>query len=105
VAGRELLRYARAHFALDALDSYAVIPDDGQRLVPNPAKKTASAQVKTARTALAGAEAARQRKLDQLRSPALGTTAIITNQDLTLWGSRTRPLVLTWASTPLARTR
>ena len=75
-------RYARAHFALDALDSYAVTPDDGQRLVPNPAKKTASAQVKTARTALAGAEAARQRKLDQLRSPAPGTTAIITNQDL-----------------------
>ncbi len=73
---------ARDCFALDALDSYAVTPDDGQRLVPNPAKKTASAQVKTARTALAGAEAARQRKLDQLRSPAPGTTAIITNQDL-----------------------
>jgi len=75
-------RYARAHFALDALDSYAVTPDDRQRLVPNPAKKTASAQVKTARTALAAAEAARQRKLDQLRSPAPGQEIIITNATL-----------------------
>ena len=62
-------RYARAHFALDALDSYAVTPDDPQRLVPNPAKKTAAAAVKTAKKALAETEAARQRKLDALRSP------------------------------------
>ena len=72
-------RYARAHFALDALDSYAVTPDDPARLVPNPAKKTAAAAVKTAKKALADAEAARQRKLDALRSPAPGTTAVITN--------------------------
>jgi transposase len=74
-------RYARWHFALDALDSYAVTPD-GQRMVPNPAKKTAAAQVKAARKALAAAEATRQRTLDKLRSPAPGTTAVITNSDL-----------------------
>ncbi len=34
-------RYGRAHFALDALDSYAVTPDDPDRKVPNPAKKSA----------------------------------------------------------------
>jgi len=50
-------RYARAHFALDALDSYAVIPDDPARLVPNPAKKQAAAAVKTAKKTLADAEA------------------------------------------------
>ena len=32
-------RYARTHFALDALDSYAAVPDDPDRLVPSPAKK------------------------------------------------------------------
>ena len=75
-------RYARAHFALDALDSYAVTPDDPARLVPNPAKKTAAAAVKTARKALAAAEAARHDKLAALRSPAPGTTAVITNAKL-----------------------
>src|SRR6266851_5690285 len=59
-------RYARAHFALDALDSYAVTPDNQARLVPNPAKKTAAAAVKTARKHLAEAESGRQRKLDAL---------------------------------------
>ncbi|MGH3098593.1 MAG: helix-turn-helix domain-containing protein, partial [Streptosporangiales bacterium] len=34
-------KYARTHFALDGLDSYADQPDDLDRLVPNPAKKTA----------------------------------------------------------------
>ncbi len=72
-------RYARAHFALDALDSYAVTPDDPERLVPNPAKKTAAATVKTAKKALTGAEAARQGKLAALRSPAPGQAVIITN--------------------------
>jgi hypothetical protein len=75
-------RYARAHFALDALDSYAVTPDDPQRLVPNPAKKTAAAAVKTAKKALAGAEAARQEKLAALHHPAPGTSTVITNQAL-----------------------
>src|SRR5665648_136769 len=31
-------KYAREHFALDALDSYADQPDDLDRMVPNPAK-------------------------------------------------------------------
>ena len=31
-------RYARTHFALDALDSYAAVPDDPDRLVPSPAR-------------------------------------------------------------------
>ena len=72
-------RYARAHFALDALDSYAVTPDDPGRLVPNPAKKTASAAVTAAKKDLAAAGAARQDKLAALRSPVPGTTTVITN--------------------------
>jgi hypothetical protein len=80
-------RYARAHFALDALDSYAVTLDDPQRLVPNPAKKTAAAAVKTAKKALAAAEAGRQRKLDALRSPAPGTSVVITNAMLARLGA------------------
>jgi hypothetical protein len=75
-------RYARAHFALDALDSYAVTPDDPARLVPNPAKKTASATVTAAKKDLAAAEAAREGKLATLRSPAPGTTTVITNATL-----------------------
>ncbi len=50
-------RYAREHFALDALDSYADRPDDPGRLVPNPAKKHATAAVEGARTAVAAAQA------------------------------------------------
>ena len=76
-------RYARAHFALDALDSYAVTPDDPGRRVPNPAKKTASAAVSAANKDLAAAAAARQDKLAALRSPAPGTAAVITNAMLT----------------------
>ena len=75
-------RYARAHFALDALDSYAVTPDDPDRKVPNPAKKTASAAVSAANKDLAAAAAARQDKLAALRSPAPGTAAVITNAKL-----------------------
>ena len=48
-------RYARAHFDLDSLDNYAVTPDDPDRMVPSPAKKTAAAAVKAARKALADA--------------------------------------------------
>ena len=75
-------RYGRAHFALDALDSYAVTPEDPDRMVPNPAKKTAAATVKTAKKTLASAEAARQEKLTALHSPAPGTSAMITNTTL-----------------------
>ena len=53
-------RYGRAHFALDALDSYAVTAEDPDRMVPNPAKKTAAAAVKTAKKTLASAQAARR---------------------------------------------
>ena len=75
-------RYGRAHFALDALDSYAVTAEDPARTVPDPAKKTAAAAVRTARKTLATAETARQDKLAALRSPAPGTSAVITNQIL-----------------------
>ena len=51
-------------------------------MVPNPAKKTAAATVKTAKKALAAAGAARAQKLAALRSPAPGTAAVITNQML-----------------------
>jgi transposase len=72
-------RYGRAHFALDSLDSYAVIPEDPDRKVPNPAKKNAAAAVKAAKKTLAEAEATRQRELDKLRSPAPGHQTVITN--------------------------
>jgi hypothetical protein len=75
-------RYGRAHFALDALDTYATTPEDPGRMVPNPAKKTAAAAVKTAKKALAAAETAREARLAALRSPAPGTAAVITNQAL-----------------------
>ena len=76
-------RYARAHFGLDALDSYTTLPEDADRKVPNPAKKTAAAGVKNAKKTLADAEAARQSSLDALRRPAPGTEAIIiSNADL-----------------------
>jgi hypothetical protein len=72
-------RYGRAHFALDALDTYAVTPEDPERMVPNPAKKTAAAIVRTAKENLADAEAARQGKLTALHQPAPGQEVIITN--------------------------
>lgn len=50
-------KYGRAHFALDALDSYAVTGDDPGRTVPNPAKNTARKNVSLARSALTRAEA------------------------------------------------
>jgi hypothetical protein len=75
-------RYARTHFALDALDSYAAVPDDPDRLVPSPAKKTAAARVRRAEAAAAAAEASRDASLLQLRSPAPGHAALLTNQQL-----------------------
>jgi len=76
-------RYGREHFALDALDSYAVTPEDPDRKVPNPAKKTAAAAVKAAKKDLAAAQAARDDRLTALRSPAPGQPAVlITNQML-----------------------
>jgi len=73
-------RYARTHFALDALDSHAATPDDPGRLVPNPARKTAAAQVRHAEILAAAAQAQRDASLAALRNPAPGQPALITNQ-------------------------
>jgi transposase-like protein len=73
-------RYARTRFALDALDSHAAAPDDPGRMVPNPAKKTAAARIRAAEHAVAAAETARDAALLQLRSPAPGQAAYLSNQ-------------------------
>ena len=73
-------RYARTHFALDALDSHAATPDDPDRKVPNPAKKTAAAQVRRAEVLAATAQAQRDASLAALRNPAPGQPVTITNQ-------------------------
>jgi hypothetical protein len=73
-------RYARTRFALDALDSHAAAPDDPDRMVPNPARKTAAARVRQAEAAAQAAETARDAALLQLRSPAPGQAAYLTNQ-------------------------
>ena len=75
-------RYARIHFGLDALDSYAATPDDPARLVPNPVKKAAAARVKEAGAAADAAGQARDAALLALHSPAPGQPAVITNQML-----------------------
>ncbi|MGB6578435.1 MAG: putative transposase [Streptosporangiaceae bacterium] len=73
-------RYARTRFALDALDSYAASPDDPDRMVPNPARKAAAARVRQAEAAAQAAEAARDAALLELRSPAPGQAAYLSNQ-------------------------
>ena len=73
-------RYARTRFALDALDSYAATPDDPDRMVPNPARKTAAARIRQAEAAAQAAETARDAALLELRSPAPGQAAYLTNQ-------------------------
>jgi hypothetical protein len=73
-------RYARTHFALDALDCHAAAPDDPGRLVPNPAKKAAAAQVRRAEILAAAAGAQRDAILAALRNPAPGQPVTITNQ-------------------------
>ena len=75
-------RYARTHFALDALDSYAAVPDDPDRLVPSPAKKAAAARVRRAEVAIGAAEAGRDASLLELRSPVPGHAALLTNQQV-----------------------
>jgi len=49
-------RYMRAHYGLDALDSYATVDDDPARTVPNPARRDADRVLADARGALAAAE-------------------------------------------------
>jgi len=73
-------RYARTRFALDALDSHAAGPDDPDRMVPNPAKKTAAARIRAAEQAVAAAETTRDAALLKLRSPAPGQAAYLSNQ-------------------------
>ena len=73
-------RYARTRFVLDALDSYAATPDDPDRMVPNPARKTAAARIRQAEAAAQAAETARDAALLELRSPAPGQAAYLTNQ-------------------------
>ena len=73
-------RYARTRFALDALDSYAAAPDDPDRMVPNPARKTAAARIRQADAAAQAAETARDAALLELRSPAPGQAAYLSNQ-------------------------
>src|SRR6516225_3241656 len=80
-------RYARTHFALDALDSYSAQPDDPGRLVPNPAKKAAAAQVRRAEALAEAAHATRDAALLHLRSPAPGQPVTITNQTLNALGA------------------
>ena len=75
-------RYARTHFALDGLDSYAAVPDDPDRLVPSPAKKAAAARVRRAEAAIGAAEASRDARLLELRSPVPGHAALLTNQQV-----------------------
>ena len=75
-------RYARTRFALDALDSYDAGPDDPDRMVPNPARKAAAARIRAAEAAAQAAEAARDAALLELRSPAPGQAACLSNQVL-----------------------
>lgn len=51
-------RYGRIHFGLDALDSYAVLEDDPERLVPNPERKRRERERDQARARLATLQAA-----------------------------------------------
>jgi hypothetical protein len=73
-------RYTRTHCALDALDCYAATPDDPGRLLPNPARKAAAAQVRHAEVLAAAAQAQRDASLAALRNPAPGQPVTITNQ-------------------------
>jgi transposase-like protein len=74
-------KYAREHFALDGLDSYAAIADDPTRLVPNPAKKQRRTAVETARVGLAGAETGLSAAIDdaatRARRPGSGASAVV----------------------------
>ncbi len=93
-------RYARTHFALDALDSHAATPDDPDRKVPNPAKKTAAAQVRHAEVLAAAAQAQRDASLAALRNPAPGQPVTITNQMINALDA---PVEAAWAELQAAQ--
>ena len=50
-------RYMRAHYGLDALDSYATAVDDAARMTPNPARRHADRKLRDARRRLSECEA------------------------------------------------
>ena len=74
-------KYAREHFALDALDSYGDQPDDLTRLVPNPAKARAGDQVSAAGAQLAAAQSGVADAIDaagfRARQPGSGGKATV----------------------------
>ena len=74
-------KYAREHFALDALDSYADTPDDPTRMVPNPAKAHAGDQISAARAQLAAAHGGIADAIDaagiRARQPGSGGKATV----------------------------
>jgi len=74
-------KYAREHFALDALDSYADQPDDPTQMVPNPAKARARDQVSAARAQLADAQGGVADAIDdagiRARQPGSGGKATV----------------------------
>src|SRR5665811_1930151 len=74
-------KYAREHFALDALDSYADTPDDPTRMVPNPAKARAGDQVSAARAQLVAAQGGVADAIDaagfRARQPGSGGKATV----------------------------
>ncbi len=72
-------RYARMHFDFDSHDTYRTSDDDADRMVPNPAKKTAYAQVEKARRTLHSAQTANKAALLVAHSPQPGTTVVLTN--------------------------
>lgn len=74
-------RYARMHFDLDSHDSYTSTDDDPDRLVPNPAKKTAHGAVAAARARYERALAATDAALLAARSPAAGQQVVISNTE------------------------
>ncbi|TQC39000.1 helix-turn-helix domain-containing protein [Rhodococcus sp. WS4] len=75
-------RYARMHFDLDSHDCYRVGDDDGDRMVPNPAKKPAYQAVEKARRELRRAEIDRDTALLAASSPAPGSSILLTNETL-----------------------
>ena len=74
-------RYARIRFDLDSHDSYAVTDDDPNRMVPNPAKKTAHKKVLAARTHHTQVQAATDAKMLAATTPPPGTTILFTNAE------------------------
>ncbi|MGB7982832.1 MAG: putative transposase [Candidatus Nanopelagicales bacterium] len=97
-------KYAREHFALDALDaldSYADHPDDLTRLVPNPAKARAKDHVTHARADLIHARAAMADAIDAATITAGhtgGTATVNPTADRTLAAAQTELAAATAAS-------